>query len=123
MAVSLEIVLPTWLVAASLASLLALLVWRTSGVIEPPERPKGELGAERQGELVEPPDQPEDAEWQVVIEPPEPPRAAPSSLVEPPEFYVTRRAGRRVHTRPTRRGLRKARDIVTITKNVFGKTP
>ena len=77
MAVSTEIVLHTWLVAASLASLLALLVWRTSCVIEPPERPKGaqelvaiepherpkgELGAERQGELVEPPDQPEDAE-------------------------------------------------------------
>ena len=83
MAVSIEIVLPTWLVAASLASLLAFLVWRTSGaerkgelveppeqpkdadrrlVIKPPERPKDELGAERKGELVEPPDQPEDAE-------------------------------------------------------------
>ena len=122
---------------ASLASLLALLVWRTSGVIEPPERPKdaegrvvieppdrpkGELGAERQGDLVEPPDQPEDAEWQVVIEPPERPKdeldAEPRAA-----FYVTGRAGRRVHTSKTCRGLRNAKEILTSTKLVVGKTP
>ena len=103
MAVSMEIVLPTWLVAASLASLLALLVWRTSGVIEPPERPK-------------------DAEGRVVIGPHERPKdeldAEPRSA-----FYVTGRAGRRVHTSKTCRGLRNARDILTSTKHVVGKTP
>ena len=137
MAVSIEIVLPTWLVAASLASLLVFLVWRTSGVIEPPERPnddegrvviqpperpKGELGAERQGELVEAPEQTEDAEWQVVIEPPDPPKdqldAEPRSTL-----YVTGRAGRRVHTSKTCRGLRNAKEILTSTKHVVGKTP
>ena len=81
MAVSIEIVLPTWLVAASLASLLAFLVSRTSGagrkgelveppeqpkdaerrlVFKPPDRPKDELGAEREGELAEPIEQPYD---------------------------------------------------------------
>ena len=62
MAVSFEIILPTWLLAASLASLFALLVWRTSDAEakgelaeppeqktkdEPPERPQDALGAEQ----------------------------------------------------------------------------
>ena len=121
MAVSIEIVLTTWLVAASLASLLALLVSRASGVIEPPERPKDELCARRKGELVEPPEQPEGAEWQVVIVPPERPKDelnAERCLA----FYVTCRAGRRVHTSKTCRGLRNAKEISMSPKNVVGKT-
>ena len=110
MAVSFEIFLPTWLLAASLASLFALLVWRTSGAEakgelaeppeqkakdEPPERPQDALGAEqkakderdelgavRDGEL---------DDWQFVPEPPEPQTRAGR------ELFVTLRAGERVH--------------------------
>ena len=129
MAVSIEILLPTWLVAASLASLFALLVWRTSGAEgkgelaeppeqtakderpkdEPPERPKDELGAEREGEL---------DDWQFVPEPPEPQARAGR------ESFVSLRAGERVHTRRTCPGLKNAKEVkvVTSTKDVVGKT-
>ena len=138
MAVSFEIFLPTWLLAASLASLFALLVWRTSGAEakgelaeppeqktkdEPPERPqdalgaeqkakdeRDELGAARDGEL---------DDWQFVPEPPEPQTRAGR------ELFVTLRAGERVHTRRKCRGLKNAKEVkvVTSTKDVVGKTP
>ena len=142
MAVSFEIFLPTWLLAASLARLLALLVWRTSGAEgkgelaeppeqkakddrpkdEPPERPQDALGAEQKAqderdELGAARDGELD-DWQFVPKPPEPQTRAGR------ELFVTLREGKRVHTRTTCRGLKNAKEVkvVTSTKDVVGKT-
>ena len=133
MVVSIMIVLPTWLVAASLpsflASVLACLVPRSrerprdqpeerprEQPEEAEERPKDERGAERTGELAGPLGQPGDADWQFVIEPTEPQDRADR------EYYVTLRAGWRVHTRPTCPGLKNAKEVVTSTKDVVENT-
>jgi len=125
MGITIEISLPTWFVAATLASLLLLLLWasRAEGSRarradgdekQHAARNRGEEGRGQRGDDDdEGPPSEDDDDWSVVIELHEP---------EQPNVFFFTENGWRVHTSSTCSGLRNARKILKSNKHVGGKT-